>query len=413
VSGDRSRWLVLPPGVRELEPDLLAAGFQAAGVAAGIKRSGKEDVGLLYCEREGATSALFTTRNAAAAAPVQLVRSRCDAARLRAVAVNSGCANAATGERGLADALQMQEHASGLLGLPASQVAVCSTGTIGDPLPVERVVAGLGAAAAALAPGTSATFQRAIETTDAFPKQAALAVSLAGGEAVLSAQCKGAGMIAPRLATMLCFVQTDAAVAADRLALACARALGFSFERISVDGQLSTNDTVVAIASGAGGVSLVDEQDQLAFEQALGALLRKLALLVVKDGEGARRVARVVVEAPLEEQAWAVAQAVGNSPLVKAALFGGDPNWGRILQAAGATLEDPALLARLEISIEGVTVCREGAAVPFDREALAAAVGGEEVEYALRVGEGGAASAELFFSDLSYEYVRINAEYTT
>ena len=228
----------------------------------------------------------------------------------------------------------------------------------------------------------------------------------------LSAQAKGAGMISPAFATMLCFVQTDAALepqTADLLLGVCVKR---SFDRISVDGQLSTNDMALLMASGASGVRVAPEsEDELAFGEALDMLLRRLALLMVRDGEGARRVGRVVVRAGSDAIAGRVARAVADSPLVKAALHGGDPNWGRIAQAVGAALPGTAPLP-LDIAIEGVPVCSGGAAVPYDLKALDDAVAGDEVEYEIGL-PGDGAEAELFFSDLSHEYVTINAEYTT
>jgi len=228
----------------------------------------------------------------------------------------------------------------------------------------------------------------------------------------LSAQCKGAGMISPRFATMLCFVQTDAeldAATADLLLGVCVKR---SFDRASVDGQLSTNDTAILMCSGASGVLVAPEsEDELRLGEALDALLRQLAIMMVADGEGARRIGRVIVRGGHLDGAEAAARAVANSPLVKAALHGGDPNWGRIVQAVGAALPGTAPLA-VDIEIEGVAVCAGGAAIPHDERALALAVQGEEVEYRIGLpGEG--AETEVLFSDLSHEYVSINADYTT
>ena len=252
----------------------------------------------------------------------------------------------------------------------------------------------------------------AIRTTDVLDKHVALAVTLPSGTIRLSAYCKGAGMISPQFATMLCFVQTDADLAPQTADALLGAGLKRSFDRISVDGQLSTNDTVVLMASGASGVRIEpDTDDELRFGEALDALLRQLALRIVADGEGARRIGCVRVRGGGEQAVSRVARSVANSPLVKAALFGGDLNWGRIAQAIGAALPGSAPLA-FDIAIEGVTVCRGGAAVAFERDGLARAAGGDEVLYEIDLpGEG--AQAELFFSDLSYEYVKINAEYTT
>jgi glutamate N-acetyltransferase/amino-acid N-acetyltransferase len=219
-------------------------------------------------------------------------------------------------------------------------------------------------------------------------------------------------MISPRFATMLCFVETDAVLSAETADLLLGVTVKRSFDRISVDGQLSTNDTVILMASGASGVPVVAEtDDELRFGEALDALLRQLALLIVADGEGAARVGRIVVRGGDGEDVERVARAVANSPLVKTALFGADPNWGRIAAAIGGAMPGRSPLS-FEIAIEGVTVCAGGAAVPHDVEALGRAVAGQEVEYEVRL-DGEGAETEVFFSDLSYGYVKINAEYTT
>jgi glutamate N-acetyltransferase/amino-acid N-acetyltransferase len=390
----------------------LPGGFRAAGVAAGIKPSGALDVGLMVCDRPEATSAARFTRSGVLAAPVLLTMERCRLQALRAVVVNAGNANAATGRRGLDDAAKMQGAAAIAAGVREDSVAVGSTGVIGVPLPMDAVVRGVLAATRELRHDGDGDFAAAIQTTDAFEKRATLEVALGAGTVRVSAQAKGAGMIAPGFATLLCFVQTDAALSAQTCELLLGVTVKRSFERISVDGQLSTNDMVVLQASGASGVEIEPEtEDELHFGEALDALLRQLALMIVRDGEGARRVGRVVVRGGNVDAAVAAARAVADSPLVKTALYGGDPNWGRIAQAVGAALPGTAPLA-LEIAIEGVTVCARGAMVPFDAGELEAAVGREEVEYEIGL-PGTGAETELFFSDLGHEYVTINAEYTT
>jgi glutamate N-acetyltransferase/amino-acid N-acetyltransferase len=282
-------------------------------------------------------------------------------------------------------------------------------------LPVDRVLDGLATAHEQLRPDGDADFAEAIRTTDAFPKRASLRATLPSGTVTLSAQAKGAGMISPNFATMLCFVQTDAVLAPDTADLLLGVTVKRSFDRISVDGQLSTNDMAVLMASGASGIQVEPESaDELAFGEALDALLRQLALMIVRDGEGAKRIARVVVRGGDPEQVERAARAVANSPLVKTALHGGDPNWGRIAQAVGGALLDAPL--DLDIAIEGVQVCAGGAVLAYDERALATAVReGEEIEYVLGIGphppQG--SDTEVFFSDLSHEYVTINAEYTT
>jgi glutamate N-acetyltransferase/amino-acid N-acetyltransferase len=406
-----SRWVTVPAHVRELDGG-LPEGFRAAGVACGLKPSGGLDLGLLVSEPPDTVSAARFTRSGVLAAPVLLTQERCRLDALRAVVANAGNANAATGRRGVEDAARMQGAASMAARVSEDQVAVASTGVIGVPLDVDKVIKGILAARAELAGSGDDTFGEAIRTTDKFAKSAALEVALPSGTVRLCAQAKGAGMISPAFATMLCFVQTDAALTPETADLLLGVCVKRSFDRISVDGQLSTNDTAILMASGASGVRVAPEsEDEGRFGEALDYLLRRLALQIARDGEGARRVGRVVVHGGHEAGVVAVARMVANSPLVKAALHGGDPNWGRIAQAAGAALHDTAPLP-LDIWIEDVHVCAAGAAVPHDAAALAQAVAGDEVEYTVGLpGEG--AEAEVFFSDLSHEYVTINAEYTT
>jgi glutamate N-acetyltransferase/amino-acid N-acetyltransferase len=405
-----SRWVDAPAHVSEAQG--LPAGFRAGGIACGLKPSGAPDLGMVVCDEPGATSAARFTRSGVLAAPVVLTKERCDLSALRAVVVNSGNANAATGGRGLDDAAKMQGAAATIAGMGASQVGVCSTGVIGVPLPVEQIVRGLASLRADLAQDGDGAFTAAISTTDAFPKHVSLEVELPGGTVRLAAQAKGAGMIQPGFATMLCFVETDAKLEAETADLLLGVCCKRSWERITVDGQLSTNDTVVLIASGASGVAVAPEsEDELRLGEALDALLRQLALLVVRDGEGAKRIGRVVVTGGHELHVEGAARAVANSPLVKTALHGGDPNWGRIAQAVGMALPGTAPL-QLGISIEGTQVCAGGTATRFDVDALNAAVQRDEVEYEVTLpGEG--YETEVFFSDLSHEYVTINAEYTT
>ncbi len=411
-AGFSSRWAPLPAHVREIKPGTLPAGFRAAGVAAGIKPSGGTDVGLLVCDTPDATSAARFTRSGTQAAPVLLTRERCRLDALRAVAVNSGNANAATGSVGYQEAARMQGAAAVAARVAEDQVAVCSTGVIGVQLDGRAVVKGLAAAARELRADGEGDFQAAIQTTDLFEKRASFEVDLPGGTVRLSGQCKGAGMIQPSLATMLCFVETDAVLPAETADLLLGVCVKRSFDRISVDGQLSTNDTAILIASGASGVVVEPESDSEArFGEALDTLLRRLALLIVRDGEGSRRVGRVVVRGGNGANVERAARAVANSPLVKTALHGGDPNWGRIAQAVGMALVDTAPLP-VDIAIEGTQVCVAGQVVGHDADALAQRVQGDEVEYVIGL-PGDGHETEVFFSDLGHEYIRINAEYTT
>jgi glutamate N-acetyltransferase / amino-acid N-acetyltransferase len=386
VSGPRffrSRWVSRPAGVEELDPAQLAPGFRAGTAACGLKGGGETDIGVLASDAGEIGSALLLTRNAAAAAPVRVCRGECDAAAIRAVVVNSGNANAATGERGYLDALALRDAAASAVGAAPRTVAVAETGVIGVPLPIDDVVGGVGVAAARRSQRGGAEFARAIMTSDRGPK----ACTVRAGGVTVSAQAKGAGMIEPGFATMLCFVQTDAELADPDAALR--RAVAGSFERITVDGQMSTNDTVLLQATGSAGVPPP--------EGLLEAVLLQLALAIVSDGEGATRVGRAKVRgAATTDEAERVARAIANSPLVKTALYGRDPNWGRIAQAAGAALAGERLA---ELGPDAIDAAELGAA---EREA----------ELSIELGRGDA-EAHVFFSDLSTEYVRFNAEYTT
>jgi glutamate N-acetyltransferase/amino-acid N-acetyltransferase len=379
----KSRWVAPPAGVEELDAAQLAPGFRAGGAHCGLKGGGRTDVALLACDSERVDSAVLLTRNASAAAPIRVCRDRVDRRSVRAAVVNAGNANAETGERGVADAWAMCEEAGARLGIPPKLVAVAETGTIGVPLPIKAVLGGIEAASQALSGRGGADFSEAIMTTDRWPKRC----TLRAGGVTLSAQAKGGGMIEPGFATMLCFVQTDAVVEDPEGALRTAVAA--SFERITVDGQMSTNDTVLLQATGEAGVPLPDGL--------LDAVLLQLAMEIVSDGEGAARVGRVQVrEAASPAEAERVARAIANSPLVKTALFGRDPNWGRIAQAAGQALAGEDLDEIGAKSIDAAELGEDAA----------------EAEIGLRLGRGDH-DTHVWFSDLGYEYVRINAEYTT
>jgi len=379
----RSRWVSPPDGVEQLNPAQLAPGFRAAGVACGLKGGGATDVGVLACDAPEVNSALALTRNAAAAAPIRVCREECDAAAICAVAVNSGNANAATGEQGYRDAMAMRDAAAEALRIEPRTVAVAETGTIGVPLEIEAVTTGVLEAVEGLSATGGDQFAAAIMTTDRGPKRC----TLRAGGVTVSAQAKGAGMIEPGFATMLCFVQTDGEVADPDGALRSA--LGGSMERITVDGQMSTNDTVLLQTTGAAGEPVP--------AGLLDAVLLQLALEIVADGEGASRVGRVQVRAAADDdEAERVARAIANSPLVKTALYGRDSNWGRIAQAAGMAL------AGKELAELG----------PDRIQAAELASDSPEAELSVALGRGDA-DAHVYFSDLTPEYVRLNAEYPT
>ena len=404
----RSRWVERPRHVAELEPAALPQGFRAAGVAAGLKPEGL-DVGVLVSDEHATVSAARFTTNARVGAPVVVSRAS-DLQRLRAIVANAGGSNTGDGERGIETARQTQAVAAELLGVEPSQVGVASTGVIGTELPREPLLNGVRGAVGQLG-GLSDDFSRAILTSDRRPKRACLDVELPGGTVRLAAQAKGAGMISPRYATTFCFVQTDAEMSAETVELLTGVTVKRSFDRITVDGQLSTSDTVFVLAGGASGVRIEPETDaELRFGEALDALMRQLALEIVSDGEGTKRVGRIVVRGG-PDVVEPAARAIANSPLVKTALHGGDPNFGRILQAAGMVYPpENGFVADLEI--EGHQVVSAGEAVIDGLEELTPLVQGDEVEYMLTLpGQGG--ETEVFFSDLSAEYVHFNAEYTT
>jgi glutamate N-acetyltransferase/amino-acid N-acetyltransferase len=385
VSGSffRSRWVEPPPDFVQLDPARLPGGFRAAGVSCGLKGGGGTDLGLVVCDAEPGDSAILLTASATAAAPVRVCRDRLRQGSIRAAIVNSGNANAATGDQGLADALAMRESAASALGLDRARAAVAETGVIGVPLEIAPVLAAVEGLAGSLEPDGAVAFSEAIMTTDQWPKRC----TLESGGVTISAQAKGAGMIEPGFATMLCFVQTDALVPDTEARLRSA--VSSSFERITVDGQMSTNDTVLLQASGRSGKELP--------AGLLEAVLLQLALEIVADGEGATRVGRIEVSGAADDrEAEVVARRIANSPLVKTALLGRDPNWGRIAQAAGAALA-------------GADVGELG---PESISAEELAGGGDEVELGLVLNRGDGTAA-VYFSDLTHEYIRINAEYTT
>jgi len=408
----RSRWVDRPEGVIEVDPTRLPDGFRAAGVVTGAKPSGRRDVGVLVCDADESVSTALFTRNAVAGAPVKVSRlAQLD--RLRGVAVNAGNANVGTGTRGIEVAQGMAGRVAAGIGVDASRVGVASTGVIGVQLGFEPVLDGVTRAVEALSTDGGGDFSEAILTGDRGPKRACLEISLPAGPVVLSAQCKGAGMISPDYATTLCFVETDAAFEQPAFDRIVREATARSFERITVDGQLSTSDSLFAFASGRSGRAIDQgSESERTFAAALEALFRQLALEIVADGEGSTRVARLTVRGP-EDAVEPVARAVGNSPLVKCALYGADPNWGRILQAAGQALAGGS--AEMNLSIEGVPLVKDGDDLTLsdgDRKRLDESMRAPEVEMELELA-GGDATAELFFCDLGHDYVSFNSEYTT
>ncbi len=395
----------VPPAFPPVELTLTSlAGVRAAGVRAGIKASGNPDVGLLVFDAPAAVAAVFT-QNLFAAAPVLVSKEHLtkNGGMVRAIVVNAGNANACTGERGLADARAMCERTAAALGCAAEEVLVCSTGVIGVHLPMHKVLAGIDAAAASLSGDLEAgrAFLAAIQTTDAFAKEACTR----DGEGVVAGVCKGAGMIHPDMATMLAFVGTDLAIPRADLAAAMPRVAGASFNAVHVDTHPSTNDTFFLLSTG---------KKRLAgdFRPAVTKVCRRLAWLIARDGEGATKVTTIEVKgASSDAAARAIADKVAASALVRTALFGNDPNWGRFVSQVGNAREVGSV-AGLRCTLQGVTVFENGGPAPFDRAGVSRAMASEDVHLVLHLAEGDGRAA-VMTSDLGYRYVEVNAEYTT
>ena len=389
-------------------------GIQAGGVAAGIKPSGKKDLALIYSPTPARVAAVFTS-NQVKGAPVLVSMEHARSGIAQAIVASSGCANVCTGEQGLRDAREMTKLVGGLLRMPAKHVLIAATGVIGTPMPMDKVRAALPKLVKALSPQGGRAAAEAIMTTDTRPKEAALRVDIGGRPVTLGGIAKGVGMIEPHLATMFCFVATDAVIAPDALRPVVRRAVEGTFNRITVDGDQSTSDTVAVLANG------VAENTPLApgarglrgFARALEALMQRLARMLVADGEGASRLVTVTVRgAATRRDAVVAARSVANSPLVKTAIAGQDPNWGRIMMALG---KSPARVEQQRVAIafddeplveQGML--REGARIGRIREIMG------RPEYAITVDLGlGRGEDRVWTCDLSEEYVRINAKYTT
>jgi len=385
-------------------------GFKAAGVAAGIKAEGP-DLALLVADSGCAAAGVFTT-NRAQAAPVIVSREHLADGLARAIVVNAGCANAGTGERGLADAREMAEVTARALGCRPSEVVVASTGVIGVPLPMEKIRRGIAEAAAGLRREGDADAARAILTTDTHPKQVVVELRLDGRTARIGAMAKGAGMIAPNMATLLAFFTTDAVVEPRLLHRALREAVGESLNRITVDGDTSTNDMAVILASGALSARAILEEgpDYDAFRAALTEASRRIAAMIVRDGEGATRVAEVRVEgAGTAAEADRIARTVAESPLVKTALHGADPNWGRILAAVGRSGVDVDM-GGVDVFLGDVWVAEGGRARDYDEGLARQAVLEDPVRIRVRL-RSGQAQGWIWTCDFSHGYVDINASY--
>jgi glutamate N-acetyltransferase/amino-acid N-acetyltransferase len=385
-------------------------GFRASAVASGIKPE-RLDLALVVADVSCTAAGVFTA-NLAKAAPVLVSQRHLANGRARAIVANAGCANAATGEGGLTDARDMAETVAHSVGCPIEEVLVASTGVIGVRLPMDKVRAGIAEASRRLSRDGGVDAARAIMTTDTKPKEVAVEFPVGDSTCVVGGMAKGAGMIAPNMATMLAFFTTDAAVEPAPLRQALVEAVGASLNRITVDGDTSTNDCAVVLASGGRGVPGVEGSGKGydAFRRALTEAAQQLARLLVRDGEGVTRVAEVRVEgARTAADADRVARTVAESPLVKTALHGGDPNWGRLLAAAGRA-GVPFDVSHVSIWIGDVHVAEEGAARDYDERAAAAAMQEDPVRLRVRLGEGDAAGW-MWTSDLSRDYVDINAHY--
>lgn len=386
-------------------------GFLSSGVAAGLKTDDKRDLALVAAQECVPAAAVFTT-NRVAAAPVIVSRRHIAGGCARAVVINAGNANACTGPQGELDARATAVAVSEALLCSADQVIVASTGVIGVPLPVERLLAAVPEAAEELDNRSGTHAAEAIMTTDTFPKEMAVSLEVAGRRVTVGGMAKGSGMIAPNMATMIAVLTTDAPLTSEGCDAALRLAVSQSFNKVTVDSDTSTNDMAVLLASGAAGGEPIDPEsaDFELIADAIAAVSRELARMIARDGEGATKLVTVRVSgAASDADAELAAFAVANSPLVKTALFGGDANWGRVAGAigrSGAGVDPDAF----DIDFAGIRVCRGGTATGFDEDEAAAALSANEVEISVNLNLG-SGSAVVWTCDLSYEYVRINGEY--
>lgn len=401
--------------VEWLEGGITAVpGILAGGVAAGIKPGGKKDLALVYCSTPARVAAAFTT-NQVKGAPVLVSMEHVKSGTAQAIVASAGCANVCTGERGIRDAREMARQVGELLRIPAANVLVASTGVIGVPLPMDRIRAAMPTLVKSLSPQGGRAAAEAIMTTDTRPKEAALRVDVEGRPVTIGGIAKGVGMLEPHLATMFCFVATDAVVARPALTLALRRAMDASFNRITVDGDQSTSDTVAVLANGLAENRPLEPGGRglRRFADGLTALMTALARLLVQDGEGATKLVTVAVRgAASRRDALVAARSVANSPLVKTAITGVDPNWGRIMMALGKSAarvdQDKVSIAFGEEKLVERGVRREGVRLDRIREIM----GGQEYEIVVDLGLG-RGEDRVWTCDLSEEYVRINGKYTT
>ncbi len=389
-------------------------GFTANGMAGGIKANGLPDLGIIVSEKPAIAAAVFT-KNKFKAAPVLISKRNLERSgqKAKAIVVNSGCANALTGKNGLKSAERTIAEVAKHLRVPNHEILVASTGVIGRQLPITEIRQSLPGLISGLTSEPNNHFPQSIMTTDKFPKQVAVEISLSKNKRFrIGATAKGAGMIHPNMATMLCFVTTDADISQRKLSESLEHAVGRSFNAITVDGDTSTNDSVFILANGLSGTGIRTAAEHRAFSDALTVVLKELAVMIVRDGEGATRFVRLNIKnAATYEDAVRVGRAVGTSPLVKTAIFGGDPNWGRVISAVGNSdvSFDPS---RVELKIEGISVYHRDNPREVDMQMLKSLFSKKEIEMTIRL-NAGKESAEVFTCDLSYDYVKINGEYTT
>ena len=388
-------------------------GFKAAGVKAGIKKSGNLDLALIYTEKEAAVAGVFT-KNAVAAAPVIVSREVVKGGKAHAIVANAGCANACTGETGLANARKMAALAAAEVGCASDEVLVGSTGIIGVNLPMDKLEAGIKAAAAELSEDGSKNAGNAIIATDTYSKACSCEVEIGGQAVRFGAIAKGSGMIQPNMATMLCYITTDANISSQLMQKALSEIVEVSFNMISVDGDMSTNDTVLVLANGASGAAEITdgspEYDK--FYATLKEICQELSKRIAADGEGATKFLTINVSGTKTfEDAKTVAMSIAKSPLVKTAFFGEDPNWGRVICAVGYA-GIPMVPEKTVIKFGGVPVYANGLGAEFNEDDIHKVMAEHDIVIDVEMGMGDA-KATVWSCDFSYEYVKINGEYHT
>lgn len=396
----------------------LPSGFQTSGTTCGIKASGKPDLALFVSDTPAVSAGVFTT-NRVVGAPVTICKERVPASSIRAVIINSGNANACTGNQGLDDARAMTARVAEALGCNAEDILVCSTGIIGVNLPMDVITAGIPKAVDALAPSDDAfkAAATAMMTTDTFAKQFTASVGMSSGAVKIAGAAKGAAMIAPNMATMLSVIMTDAALTAEQCDDLLKHCVERTFNSISVDGHMSTSDTVLLLANGAADAAPADDNDLQTLRDGLQQVCEELATSIIRDAEGADHFITIDVEGfETRDAAFKVAKEIAESALVKTAITGNDPNWGRITSAAGYAGIDFDTV-HLSLTINNTVVFKDGAPANFDEAELSAQMKSERDVYLRLVLSGGPASGKesvrFWTSDLTQEYVRLNSDYTT